>query len=45
MQVHKNPILFVQGFVWENYETALKRVTFGNAKRVLRETEEYLQAC
>ena len=32
-----------QGFVWENYETALRRVTFDNAKRVLRETEEYLR--
>lgn len=32
-----------QGFVWENYKAALKHVTFGNAKRVLRETEEYLK--
>lgn len=32
-----------QGHVWENYETALRRVTFDNAKRVLRETEEYLR--
>ena len=31
-----------QGHVWENYESALKKVTFDNAKRVLRETEEYL---
>lgn len=32
-----------QGFAWENYDTALRRVTFDNAKRVLRETEEYLR--
>lgn len=32
-----------QGFVWENFKTALKHVTFGNAKRVLSETEEYLR--
>ena len=31
-----------QGHVWETYEPALKKVTFDNAKRVLRETEEYL---
>lgn len=31
-----------QGFAWEPYEIALKRVTFDNAKRVLRETEEFL---
>lgn len=33
-----------QGFAWENYDTAMKRVTFNNAKRVLRETEEYLKS-
>ena len=33
-----------QGHLWEQYEAALKRVTFDNAKRVLRETEEYLRA-
>lgn len=33
-----------QGFVWERYEQALKRLTFGNAKRVLMETEEYLKS-
>ena len=32
-----------QGFVWERYESALRRVTFDNAKRVLRETEHYLR--
>lgn len=32
-----------QGYVWEEYETALRRVTFENAKRVLRETEAYLR--
>lgn len=32
-----------QGFIWEYYDEALKRVTFGNAKRVLCETEEYLR--
>lgn len=32
-----------QGFAWENYDTALRRVTFDNAKRVLRETEDYLR--
>lgn len=31
-----------QGFVWEKYEGAERRVTFDNAKRVLRETEAYL---
>lgn len=31
-----------QGHVWEGYEAALEKVTFNNAKRVLRETEEYL---
>jgi len=33
-----------QGFLWERYEAALKRVTFDNAKRVLKETEEYLKS-
>lgn len=33
-----------QGFVWENYRAALRHVTFGNAKRVLRETEAYLNS-
>lgn len=33
-----------QGFAWERYEPALKRLTFPNAKRVLRETEEYLKS-
>lgn len=33
-----------QGFAWESYESALKRLTFPNAKRVLRETEEYLKS-
>lgn len=32
-----------QGYVWEPYEQALKRVTFENARRVLRETEDFLQ--
>ncbi len=32
-----------QGFAWQNFATAKKQVTFGNAKRVLRETEEYLK--
>jgi bis(5'-nucleosidyl)-tetraphosphatase len=32
-----------QGFVWEPYEVALRRLTFPNAKRVLSETEEYLK--
>jgi len=32
-----------QGFAWEPYEIARKRVTFDNAKRVLEETEEYLK--
>lgn len=32
-----------QGSVWEPYEAALKQVTFGNARRVLMETEEYLK--
>ncbi len=31
-----------QGHIWEKYDAALERVTFDNAKRVLRETEEYL---
>lgn len=31
-----------QGFAWENFAAAKKKVTFGNAKRVLRETEDYL---
>ncbi|MDP2838198.1 MAG: NUDIX domain-containing protein [Candidatus Moranbacteria bacterium] len=33
-----------QGHSWERYEAALKRVTFDNAKRVLKETEEYLRS-
>jgi ribosomal protein S12 len=32
-----------QGYAWEKYDVAMKRVTFDNAKRVLRETEEYLK--
>ncbi len=32
-----------QGYAWEKYDVAMKRVTFDNAKRVLRETEEYLR--
>ncbi len=32
-----------QGYAWEPFEVAKKRVTFDNAKRVLRETEKYLQ--
>lgn len=32
-----------QGHLWERYVVALKRVTFENAKRVLRETEEFLK--
>lgn len=31
------------GSLWESYEAALEKVTFNNAKRVLRETEEYLE--
>jgi bis(5'-nucleosidyl)-tetraphosphatase len=33
-----------QGFAWEPYENALRRLTFPNAKRVLTETENYLNA-
>lgn len=33
-----------QGYLWERYTSALKRVTFDNAKRVLKETEEYLRS-
>ncbi len=33
-----------QGFVWEPYDIALKRLTFPNAKRVLTETEAYLNS-
>ncbi len=32
------------GSLWEPYEATLKKVTFSNAKRVLRETEEYLKS-
>lgn len=33
------------GSVWLPYEEALAKVTFGNAKRVLMETETYLRSC
>ncbi len=32
------------GFVWLPYDEALRRVTFGNAKRVLFETEKHLSS-
>jgi len=32
------------GSLWAPYEAALKKVTFSNAKRVLRETEAYLDS-
>lgn len=32
-----------QGFIWEPFDVALKRVTFENARRVLLETEDYLK--
>ena len=31
-------------YIWLPYEEALTKVTFGNAKRVLRETEAYLRS-
>jgi rubrerythrin len=31
------------GFVWLLYEEALAKVTFENARRVLKETEKYLR--
>lgn len=32
------------GFVWLSYEEAFAKVTFENARRVLKETESYLRA-